>query len=295
MKPSELLEKTRKYLFLFFQKKQQLNSKNSITAKKGLGVIQVGAKEKTVENILGEGELCGTYKSVYFKNYIGSGIQISYSNKEKKIQAIFFLNKPHGYEKFSTAPFITDKHIDWNSTADIIIRAYGKPIRDYIDDNRRRIVFDGIDFRWESDRLVSIGVPSDPFIVANKGIGRVQIGAHQEDIDLELIIGQNGPSLDDVYFKNYTYDGIQIPYTHKDKKAVAIHFYNKASGYKKFSTANVVTEKGIDWSSSVNMVITAYGEPKADHIIGHLRRVVFDGIDFCWEGDRMVRISVPGK
>jgi len=51
----------------------------------------------------------------------------------------------------------------------------------------------------------------------------------------------------------------------------------------------------VDWKSSPNDVIKAYGKPKEDYKGEGWRRMVFDGIDFRWENGVMVRIGIPGN
>jgi len=59
--------------------------------------------------------------------------------------------------------------------------------------------------------------------------------------------------------------------------------------------ASVKTDKGIDWNSSPEEVIKAYGKPAEDYSGPGWRRMVFDGIDFRFENGVMVRIGIPGK
>ena len=61
----------------------------------------------------------------------------------------------------ATAPVKTDKGIEWNATYKEVKKAYGKPKEDYHGDSWRRVVFKGIDFRFENDVMVRIGIPGE--------------------------------------------------------------------------------------------------------------------------------------
>jgi hypothetical protein len=133
-----------------------------VVAGKGWGKIQVGASRTAVESVLGQGtgeEANKNLDGVYFREYDDKGIQVSFTNKDDKIVAIFFYNKQHRYERMAVAPVRTEKGIGWQSSYEDVKRAYGKAYGDYSQGDWRRIVFDGIDFRFEKGALVRIGIP----------------------------------------------------------------------------------------------------------------------------------------
>jgi hypothetical protein len=133
-----------------------------IVAGKGWGNVRVDAQRKEVEKILskGEGEEGHTaLEGVYFREYLDKGIQVSYTHKENKVDAVFFYNKARRYENMTTAPVKTDRQIGWNATYEEVKKAYGKPKEDYSGKGWRRVVFEGIDFRFENDVMVRIGIP----------------------------------------------------------------------------------------------------------------------------------------
>ena len=135
-------------------------------------------------------------------------------------------------------------------------------------------------------------------IVAGKGWGEVQVDAKRENVEAVLGKGEGREGskyLDGVYFREYPEMGIQVSYTHKEDRAVAIFFYNKQRRYENMATAPVKTDKGIDWSATYKEVKKAYGKPKEDYSGEGWRRVVFEGIDFRFENDVMVRIGIPGR
>ena len=131
----------------------------AIVAGKGWGEVAMGNKRTVVESVLGSGVQRSNYDDDYFYDYPEKGIQVSYLNKDDTVDAIFFYNKQHRYEHFATASVKTDNGIDWNSSAGDVVRAYGKPAEDYSGLGWRRIVFDGIDFRFENGVMVRIGIP----------------------------------------------------------------------------------------------------------------------------------------
>ena len=117
----------------------------------------MGVERKTVESVIGEGKRRRQYDDVYFIDYPAKGIQISYSNSDNTLHAVWFYNGQHEYENFVTFQGKTDKGIDWNSSPKQVIIAYGKPKQDYKGEGRR-IEFDGIDFRFENGDMVRIGI-----------------------------------------------------------------------------------------------------------------------------------------
>ncbi|TVM01561.1 MAG: hypothetical protein CV087_10700 [Candidatus Brocadia sp. WS118] len=71
--------------------------------------------------------------------------------------------------------------------------------------------------------------------------------------------------------------------------------YNRQHGYENFETFQGKTDHGIDWSSTPEQVIKAYGKPKEEYIRVGWRRMAYEGIDFCWENGVMVRIGITAK
>jgi hypothetical protein len=130
-----------------------------IVAGKGWGKVSLGVDRKTVESVISEGKESSRFDDVYFINYPAKGIQISYNNNDNTLHNVYFYNKQHRYEHFDTFQGKTDKGIDWKSSLKQVIKAYGKPKEDYKGEGWRRMVFDGIDFRWENGVMVRIGIP----------------------------------------------------------------------------------------------------------------------------------------
>ena len=142
-------------------KPSENNSDAPIVAGKGWGKVCLGVDLNTVESVLGKGEGRSTYSDVYFKDYLAKGIQISYNNSDNTIHAIFFYNGQRRYESFVTPGVKTDKGINWKSSPEDVIKAYGKPKEDHQGEDWRRIVFEGIDFRFENGVMVRIGIPGN--------------------------------------------------------------------------------------------------------------------------------------
>lgn len=147
---------------------QKANEKSEsvLITDNGWGTVSVGAKRKIIETVLGKGEHDGRkYDDVYFVEYPQKGIQISYTNKSDEAYAIFFYNKQTYYGDFVTAPVKTDKGITWSSSPEDVIKAYGKPPRDFSDDTGnnawRRLEYDKIDFLFEYGRMTRISVSNE--------------------------------------------------------------------------------------------------------------------------------------
>ena|GEM_PF-2534992 len=141
----------------------QVQPDEAIVAGYGWGEVHLGARKEKLDKILGEGELLDTYSDIYFVDYLAIGLQISFSVNSNEVQAIFFYNNQKSSERFSTFAGKTSTGIDWNSTVEEVIDAYGPPIQDYHGADSgipwRRLVFDGIDFRFEDNKMVRIAVP----------------------------------------------------------------------------------------------------------------------------------------
>lgn len=148
----------------FFAQEAKGPKEDLIVAGSGWGNVRVDAKREEVEKILGKGEGEEGHKAlegVYFRQYLEKGIQVSYTHKENKVEAIFFYNKARRYENMATAPVKTDRQIDWKSTYEDVKKAYGEPKEDYSGEVGRRVVFEGIDFRFENNVMVRIGIPGN--------------------------------------------------------------------------------------------------------------------------------------
>ncbi len=273
---------------------RQSSSGPFVVQEKNLEVLRVGAQEQLVEKAIGNGEVCGKYNDCYFKSYKGRGVQVRYSS-EGRVEGIFYYNNESGYEDFSIASVSTDKGATWGWSVEMVMKAYGKPPIDYSGENWRRISYEGMSFRWLNGQLVSISVPGDPLIVAGVGHGRIKIGEAKEIVELGLMVGGPKKSYGDVYFVSYPYDGVEISYDTAASRVVAIFFYNKMRGYGSYETYHGVTQKGIDWGATVEMVESVYGKPKVDFSKRGFRRLAFDGIDFIWERGRLVRMGISGR
>lgn len=143
-------------------KKPNEKSEPVLLTELGWGKVVVGAKRKVVEEVLGKGEPDSKYDDVYFVEYPQQGVQISYTNKADEAHAIFFYNKQNRYADFAVAQLKTDKGVTWDSSPEDIIKAYGKPPRDFSDESGRnawrRLEYDKIDFLFQQGRLTRIGL-----------------------------------------------------------------------------------------------------------------------------------------
>ena len=136
-------------------------------------------------------------------------------------------------------------------------------------------------------------------VVAGEGWGAVRLNAQLTDVEAVLGKGKNRSKYDDVYFIDFEDKGVQVSFNNTDNKVHAIYFYNHQRLDENFDVFDGETSKGINWSSSEEEVLKAYGKPKQDfggpNWGGTWRRLVFDGIDFRFENKKMVRIGIPGN
>ena len=130
-----------------------------IIAGKGWGKVSIGIDRRTVESVIGEGEDRSRYDDVYFVDYPVKGVQISYKNSDNTLYNVYFYNGQHRYENFAPFRVKTDKGITWKSSPNDVIKAYGNPKENYEGPGWRRLVFEGIDFRFENGTMVRIGIP----------------------------------------------------------------------------------------------------------------------------------------
>jgi hypothetical protein len=128
----------------------------------GQGVFSVGTKRKDLEAVVGDGEEGSKYEDVYFVEYPKAGVQVSYENGKDAVHVIFLYNNQARYESFVVPKVKTDKGIDWNATPKDILKAYGKPLKDFSDDGParswRRLEYPGIDFLFQGGKLGRIGI-----------------------------------------------------------------------------------------------------------------------------------------
>ncbi|MFL6229541.1 MAG: hypothetical protein ACJ741_12255 [Pyrinomonadaceae bacterium] len=142
----------------------QDNAGADIVAGNGWGEITLGAPRALVDEELGKQPEARRYGDVYYVDYPAAGIQVSFSGKGDQVRAIYFFNKQRLYRQFATFRGKTSKGIGWESSAAQVITVYGKPVHDYEGDDGgpwRRLVFKGIDFLFEDNKLVRISVPGD--------------------------------------------------------------------------------------------------------------------------------------
>ncbi len=137
----------------------------------------------------------------------------------------------------------------------------------------------------------------EPVIVAGKGWGKVNLGISKTEV--ENIMGITKPHEEnDSFSVGYADKGLIVIFSKKNKSAETIYFFNKDRGYESYERFQGKTSKGIDWSSTEEAVIRAYGKPKEDYSgmdeKGRWRRIVFEGIDFRFINGSLVRIGIPG-
>jgi len=133
---------------------------SGITIVPGHGVFRYGAKRKDLEAVIGEGDSSNKYDDVYFVEYPAAGVQVSYDNGKDTVHVIFLYNNAPRNGGFVVPKVLTDKGISWNVTDNDILKAYGKPLKDFSDDSKswRRLEYTGIDFLFQGGHLGRIGV-----------------------------------------------------------------------------------------------------------------------------------------
>lgn len=136
-----------------------------IFAHEGWGPVRIGAVYKAVEAFLGEGRAGNRYSDVHFEDYEEKGLQVSFDNADNSVHAIYFYNGQRDHPQFAAFCGQVDKGINWRSSIEDVKKAFGTPVRQFsgnnFDGTWTRLLFDGIDFRFENERMVRIGVPGN--------------------------------------------------------------------------------------------------------------------------------------
>lgn len=129
----------------------------------------------------------------------------------------------------------------------------------------------------------------------NLGWGPVRVGASFQSIEQALGKGTPSETFSDVRFVEYRSRGIEVSFERTNSKVHAIYFYNHQQGSGQFGVFCGQVAKGVNWSSTIEDVRSAYGRPSADFIQGNSGRLQYSGIDFRFENGKLVRIGVPGR
>jgi hypothetical protein len=136
-----------------------------IVAGEGWGPVRIGAASKTVDAFLGEGQSGRKYSQAFFKDYAPKGIQVSFENGSGAVHEIYFYNGQRDHPKFRVFCGQVDKGINWQSSVDDVKKAFGQPTAEFSGTDSggtwKRVVFDGIDFRFENEKMVRIGIPGN--------------------------------------------------------------------------------------------------------------------------------------
>jgi hypothetical protein len=136
-----------------------------IVAGEGWGPVRIGAASKAVDAVLGEGRTSRKYSHVYFKDYGLKGIQVSFENDSSAVHNMYFYNQQRDSPEFGVFCGEVDKGINWQSSVKDVKRAYGQPTAEfsgtYLGVTSKRLVFEGIDFRFENEKMVRIGIPGN--------------------------------------------------------------------------------------------------------------------------------------
>jgi hypothetical protein len=136
-----------------------------IVAGEGWGPVRIGAASNTVDAFLGEGRERSKYSEVYFKDYSSKGVQVSFENTSNTVHAIYFYNGQQGDEELGLFCGQTESGINWQSSLEDVKRIYGQPTAEFSGTNSgvtsQRLVFAGIDFRFENGKMVRIGIPGN--------------------------------------------------------------------------------------------------------------------------------------
>jgi hypothetical protein len=137
----------------------------TISAGHGWGAVHIGAASSEVDAFLGARESSRKYSNVHVEEFRTKGIEVGFENDSGAVHNIYFFN--HQWESPEFAAFCgkLDSGVDWQSSVDDVKKAYGVPISDFKGTDPsgtwERLVFTGIDFRFENEKMVRIGIPGN--------------------------------------------------------------------------------------------------------------------------------------
>jgi hypothetical protein len=151
---------------LFFYRNPSTRVSNLETIVEGLGwkSVVLGNTRKSVIQFLGKPDNTEYFntENTYFDDYYSEGIQINYNKLTNRVRSIFFYFGQIGNELYSNINRSTQGGISAKSTETEVLTVFGKPIQDSTGIcggvTCRRIVYKGIDFRFEENKLVRISV-----------------------------------------------------------------------------------------------------------------------------------------
>ena len=136
-----------------------------VVAGEGWGPVRIGADLKAVEAFLGKGKSERKYSQVFYRDYAPKGLQVAFENASNTVHNIYFYHGQGDSPDFAVFCGLVDKGITWQSSPEDVKRAYGQPTADftgtYLGVSSERLVFDGIDFRFENEKMVRIGIPGN--------------------------------------------------------------------------------------------------------------------------------------
>jgi len=133
-------------------------------------------------------------------------------------------------------------------------------------------------------------------IIEGQGWKHVVLGATKDDIVNVLGKSDNRSVYHEAYFLDYYQQGIQINFDTTSNTVETIFFYHNQADSKQYAPFIKGTDRGINFSSTVDEVLQKYGKPQNDYKSNDngmdKRRIVYPNIDFRFENGKMVRISI---
>jgi hypothetical protein len=120
---------------------------------------------------------------VYFKDYETRGIQVSFENDSGTVHNIYFYHWQGDSPEFAVFCGLVDKGISWQSSVEEVKRAYGQPTAEFKGTCLRviskRLVFEGIDFRFENERWSEL-------VSRQLDHSRLSVGPHKSDDECQF-------------------------------------------------------------------------------------------------------------
>ena len=129
---------------------------------KGWGGVIIGATKEKINSEIGEFEIIHKNENIYVALYNDIGAELIFYVKDNTVRNMYFYRKgaDNVFYIYNGKTFKgkTDKKIDLNNSVNDVIDAYGKPLKHHKGKSWQRIIYDGIDFKFQNNRMVRIGI-----------------------------------------------------------------------------------------------------------------------------------------
>jgi len=132
---------------------QSPDTKDWVVTTKGWGEVKVGQSAEDVNSILGPPAHFGPpVGNVIFAVYAWNEVDFAFRAETQRLWAICFHN-PENRSAHKASVFRMNEGVNWNSTDDDVIKAFGAPIKTITTTYRRRLEYETMLFLFNDHRM----------------------------------------------------------------------------------------------------------------------------------------------